>query len=79
MYVSVVLTGFTYLFLGHEEALSKFTLKKLLLLVFFLDYAKQSRLIDHDPCLFCKDAEFKVGIFPFFFIYRIIKNKLCFS
>ncbi|XP_075689489.1 abnormal spindle-like microcephaly-associated protein [Rhinoderma darwinii] len=46
---------------GHEEALSKFTLKKLLLLVFFLDYAKQSRLIDHDPCLFCKDAEFKAS------------------
>ncbi|XP_077308892.1 abnormal spindle-like microcephaly-associated protein [Lithobates pipiens] len=46
---------------GHEEALSKFTLKKLLLLVFFLDYAKQSRLIDHDPCLFCKDADFKTS------------------
>ncbi|XP_069593468.1 abnormal spindle-like microcephaly-associated protein [Ranitomeya imitator] len=46
---------------GHEEALSKFTLKKLLLLVFFLDYAKQSRLIDHDPCLFCRDAEFKAS------------------
>ncbi|NXS99055.1 ASPM protein, partial [Jacana jacana] len=44
---------------GHEEALSKFTLKKLLLLVCFLDCAKQSRMIDHDPCLFCKDAEFK--------------------
>ncbi|MEE6512282.1 hypothetical protein FKM82_019234 [Ascaphus truei] len=44
---------------GHEEALSKFTLKKLLLLVFFLDTAKQSRLIDHDPCLFWKDSEFK--------------------
>lgn len=44
---------------GHEEALSKFTLKKLLLLVCFLDRAKQSRLIGHDPCLFCKDAEFK--------------------
>ncbi|KAM4722873.1 abnormal spindle-like microcephaly-associated protein [Rhinophrynus dorsalis] len=46
---------------GHEEALSKFTLKKLLLLVFFLDHAKQSRLIDHDPCLFWKDAEFKAS------------------
>ncbi|XP_074923952.1 abnormal spindle-like microcephaly-associated protein isoform X1 [Chelonoidis abingdonii] len=44
---------------GHEEALSKFTLKKLLLLVCFLDHAKQSRIIDHDPCLFCKNAEFK--------------------
>uniref|UniRef100_A0A8C3CHU6 Assembly factor for spindle microtubules n=1 Tax=Cairina moschata TaxID=8855 RepID=A0A8C3CHU6_CAIMO len=46
---------------GHEEALSKFTLKKMLLLVCFLDCAKQSRLIDHDPCLFCKDAEFKTS------------------
>ncbi|XP_006155520.1 abnormal spindle-like microcephaly-associated protein, partial [Tupaia chinensis] len=46
---------------GHEEALSKFTLKKLLLLVCFLDYAKISRLIDHDPCLFCKDAKFKAS------------------
>ncbi|KAG8516120.1 Abnormal spindle-like microcephaly-associated protein, partial [Galemys pyrenaicus] len=46
---------------GHEEALSKFTLKKLLLLVCFLDCAKISKLIDHDPCLFCKDAEFKTS------------------
>ncbi|XP_042664025.1 abnormal spindle-like microcephaly-associated protein [Tyto alba] len=46
---------------GHEEALSKYTLKKLLLLVCFLDCAKQSRMIDHDPCLFCKDAEFKAS------------------
>ncbi|XP_055073870.2 abnormal spindle-like microcephaly-associated protein [Misgurnus anguillicaudatus] len=44
---------------GHEEALSRFTLKKLLLLVCFLDKAKESRLIQHDPCLFCMDAEFK--------------------
>ncbi|KAK5616335.1 hypothetical protein CRENBAI_014028 [Crenichthys baileyi] len=44
---------------GHEEALSRFTLKKLLLLVCFLDRAKESRLIEHDPCLFCIDAEFK--------------------
>ncbi|XP_077188841.1 abnormal spindle-like microcephaly-associated protein [Paroedura picta] len=44
---------------GHEEALSKFTLKKLLLLVCFLDHAKSSRIIDHDPCLFCKNAGFK--------------------
>ncbi|XP_054459520.1 abnormal spindle-like microcephaly-associated protein [Anoplopoma fimbria] len=45
---------------GHEEALSRFTLKKLLLLVCFLDKAKGSRLIEHDPCLFCLDAEFKM-------------------
>ncbi|NXT77938.1 ASPM protein, partial [Zapornia atra] len=46
---------------GHEEALSKFTLKKILLLVCFLDCAKRSRIIEHDPCLFCKDAEFKAS------------------
>lgn len=44
---------------GHDEALSGFTLKKLILLVCFLDKAKESRLIEHDPCLFCMDAEFK--------------------
>ncbi|KAJ3599901.1 hypothetical protein NHX12_033855 [Muraenolepis orangiensis] len=46
---------------GHEEALSRFTLKKLLLFVSFLDKAKESRLIEHDPCLFCMDAEFKTS------------------
>ncbi|NXY90815.1 ASPM protein, partial [Alcedo cyanopectus] len=46
---------------GHEEALSKFTLKKLLLVICFLDCAKRSRIIAHDPCLFCKDAEFKAS------------------
>ncbi|XP_069793951.1 abnormal spindle-like microcephaly-associated protein isoform X2 [Narcine bancroftii] len=45
----------------HQEVLAQFTLKKFLLLVWFLDCAKQSRLIDHDPCLFCKDAEFKMS------------------
>ncbi|XP_038063476.1 abnormal spindle-like microcephaly-associated protein homolog [Patiria miniata] len=44
---------------GYEETLSQFTLKKFLILVFFLDRAKLTRLIDHDPCLFCKDSEFK--------------------
>ncbi|XP_077573528.1 abnormal spindle-like microcephaly-associated protein homolog isoform X2 [Stigmatopora nigra] len=46
---------------GHEEALTSFTLKKLLLLVCFLDKAKVSRLIEHDPCLFCVDGEFKTS------------------
>ncbi|XP_034035336.1 abnormal spindle-like microcephaly-associated protein [Thalassophryne amazonica] len=46
---------------GHEEALSRFTLKKLILLVCFLDKAKESRLIEHNPCLFCMDAEFKTS------------------
>ncbi|XP_059177929.1 abnormal spindle-like microcephaly-associated protein homolog isoform X2 [Physella acuta] len=44
---------------GYAAAVSRHTIKKFLLLVYFLDQAKSSRLIDHDPCLFCKDAEIK--------------------
>ena len=36
------------------------TLKKFMMLVYFLDKAKLGRLIEHNPCLFCKDSEFKV-------------------
>jgi len=46
---------------GHATASAQFTLKKFLLLVFFLDRAKMSRLIDYNPCLFCKDSEFKAS------------------
>ncbi|XP_032240895.2 abnormal spindle-like microcephaly-associated protein homolog [Nematostella vectensis] len=46
---------------GYITQLSKFTLKKFLLLVLFLDHAKLTRLIDHDPCLFNRDAEFKAS------------------
>ncbi|XP_050415465.2 abnormal spindle-like microcephaly-associated protein homolog [Patella vulgata] len=46
---------------GFAEAISSHTLKKFLLLVYFLDHAKQSRLIDHDPCLFCKNADMKAS------------------
>ena len=49
-----------YFLVGYYEALKKFTLKKFLLLILFLDKAKLTRLIDHDPCLFNKDAQFKV-------------------
>ncbi|CAL1537151.1 unnamed protein product [Lymnaea stagnalis] len=44
---------------GYAAALSRHTIKKFLLLVYFLDQAKSSHLIDHDPCLFCKDADIK--------------------
>ncbi|KAK3864993.1 hypothetical protein Pcinc_029350 [Petrolisthes cinctipes] len=44
---------------GYEDALKAFQLKKFLILVLFLDRAKTSRLIDHDPCLFNKQAEYK--------------------
>ncbi|XP_015114162.1 protein abnormal spindle [Diachasma alloeum] len=39
--------------------LNKFILKKFILLVYFLDHAKRSKLIGHDPCLFHKRALFK--------------------
>ncbi|XP_074655688.1 uncharacterized protein LOC141909201 [Tubulanus polymorphus] len=44
---------------GYDDALAKFTLKKYLMLVLFLDKAKSARLITHDPCLFCKDSPIK--------------------
>ncbi|XP_011883068.1 PREDICTED: protein abnormal spindle [Vollenhovia emeryi] len=39
--------------------LNQFILKKFLFLVYFLDYAKQHKLIGHDPCLFHKRAQYK--------------------
>ncbi|KMR00154.1 protein abnormal spindle [Lasius niger] len=39
--------------------LNQFILKKFLYLIYFLDYAKQHKLIGHDPCLFHKRAEHK--------------------
>ncbi|KAA0190021.1 hypothetical protein HAZT_HAZT001707 [Hyalella azteca] len=44
---------------GYEEAVQMFLNKKFLVLVLFLDSAKTNKLIDHDPCLFRKDAPFK--------------------
>jgi hypothetical protein len=48
-------------FVGYSEAISQHLLKKFLLVVYFLDYAKCSHLIKHDPCLFCRDSEYKVN------------------
>lgn len=39
--------------------MNKFMLKKFLLVVYFLDYAKTNKLIGHDPCLFYKKAPHK--------------------
>ena len=44
---------------GHQDALNKFTLKKFLELIYFLDAAKEGRLIQHNPCLFCPDSKIK--------------------
>ncbi|KOB64931.1 Microtubule binding protein, partial [Operophtera brumata] len=41
---------------AYMEAIKKFTLKKFFMLVLFLDQAKQRKLIQHDPCLFCRNA-----------------------
>lgn len=45
---------------GNSKALLEFILKKFLLLVFFLDQAKLTRLIDFDPCLFQTSSAMKV-------------------
>jgi len=46
---------------GCQDALNKFALKKFLELVFFLDIAKESKLIRHNPCLFCPDSQHKTS------------------
>ena len=44
---------FIYAFsVGYSLAVSQYIVKKFILLVVFLDHAKLTRLIDHDPCLF---------------------------
>jgi len=44
---------------SFAEAMKKFILKKFFFLVYFLDRAKMSKLIKHDPCLFMKNAKCK--------------------
>lgn len=39
--------------------LNQLILRKFLFLIYFLDYAKQHKLIGHDPCLFHKRAQYK--------------------
>ena len=47
-------------YLGYQDAVAKFTLKKFLLIILFLDKAKTAHLIGYNPCLFCKDSDYKV-------------------
>ena len=44
---------------GCQDALNKFALKKFLEVVYFLDIVKETKLIRHNPCLFCPDSQFK--------------------
>lgn len=43
----------------YLEKLRKFTVKNFLFIIFFLDRAKESRLIKQNPCLFVKKAPYK--------------------
>lgn len=43
----------------YAPEMKKDALKKFLSLVYFLDQAKQQKLIPYDPCLFCKNAQIK--------------------
>ena len=44
---------------GHQEAIKKFTLVKIFHLIWFLDQAKNFKIIKHNPCLFNKDSPVK--------------------
>jgi abnormal spindle-like microcephaly-associated protein len=44
---------------GFEDAMNQYILKQVLYLVLFLDRAKLTRLIDHNPCLFRKSSTIK--------------------
>jgi len=43
--------------------MKKFILRKILMLIYFLDRAKEQQLIRHDPCLFKNDSPYKVNNF----------------
>lgn len=41
--------------------MKKFILRKILMLIYFLDRAKEQQLIRHNPCLFKTDSPYKVS------------------
>lgn len=43
----------------YSAYIKKFTLKKMLMLLLFLDTAKNNRIVTHNPCLFLKTSEYK--------------------
>lgn len=43
--------------------MNKFILRKILMLIYFLDRAKEKQLIRHDPCLFKNSSPYKVSNF----------------
>lgn len=60
--------------------MAKYTLKKLLVLIYFLEQAKQKRLIDHDPCLFRRlQIVFKIKLLYFNLILASVTNSLIYQ
>lgn len=51
-----------------QIAMKKFILRKILMLIYFLDHAKEQQLIRHNPCLFKIDSPYKVSIILIIFI-----------
>lgn len=43
--------------------MKKFILRKILMLIYFLDRAKEQKIIRHNPCLFKIDSPYKVCLF----------------
>jgi len=41
--------------------MKKFILRKIFMLIYFLDRAKEQQLIRHNPCLFKTDSPYKVS------------------
>lgn len=65
-----------------QIAMKKFILRKIFMLIYFLDCAKEQQLIRHNPCLFKIDSSYKVNNFIMLqiVIYNIIKlNKYVFK
>lgn len=49
-----------------QTAMKKFILRKLFMLIYFLDRAKEQQLIRHNPCLFKTESLYKVSNFILF-------------
>lgn len=53
-------------FIKIQTAMKKFILRKILMLIYFLDRAKELKLIRHNPCLFKTNSPYKVRNFSVF-------------
>lgn len=51
--------------------MKKFILRKILMLIYFLDRAKEQQLIRHNPCLFEINSPYKVSNFLLCTLYNL--------